>query len=137
MSDRTIRLHASPAPARLTSNWAGTFVGTPIPIEIPAGTTGLTKVTDRDHEGPGTFLGIEVPPTAESARRRLELPPGNRATEVRTYTARSTLYAIAGAVRGSTTGELQLEVLNPESLVEDSRWRMPFDFELRFASALK
>lgn len=133
MPNRTVRVRgrATPVPALRPES----FGDEPRGVAIPPGTAGLTKVTSRDSEGPGTYLGVRAPPTAESAARRLQLPAWNRAEEVRTYRTTDWLYANIGIVAESRTKDIQLEARNPEVLEEVSRRRLPFDFEARISHA--
>jgi hypothetical protein len=134
MPTRTVRVRARQAavpPIRLE-----TFGEEPVGVAFPPGTTGLTKVTSHHTDGPGRYLGVDTPPTSESAARRLVLPASNQAEELRIYRTTGWLYASIGTVAGSRTNELQVEVHNPEVLQEVSRWSLPLDFEARLSHVL-
>lgn len=134
MPQRTIRLRAKAVdtvPLR-----PETFGSDPIGIAIPPGTDGLTKVTNPESEGVGHYIGLGVPPTSESAVRRLALPRPNRAEEVRALRTIDWVFGSIGTVAGSRTNDLQIEVENPEALEEVSRWKLPLDVETRLSHAV-
>lgn len=133
MADRVVTIHAKPVAVHPSR--PETFGDVPKGVAIPPGTGGLVKVTSQDRDGPGTYLGFEIPPTSESATTRLVLPSNNSADEVRTYRTSGWLFGTVGTVAGSRTNELQLEVRNPEVLHEESRWHLPQDSEVRFGHA--
>ena len=133
MPRRNVRVRAEPS--NVPALHPETFGGEPVPVVFPPGTTGFTKVTNPEAEGPGRYLGFSTPPTVESAARRLVLPSTNRAEEVRTYRNVEPLYANVGTVAGSRTNDLQVEAFNSDALEEVSRRRLLYDFESRLVHA--
>jgi hypothetical protein len=134
MTERLVRVRGKAA--HVPALRPETFGTEPAGVLFPPGTGGLVKVTSPERDGAGTYLGFRAPPTTESAGRRLVLPPGNRATELRTYRTTDWLIGNIGTVAGSPTKDLQLEVHNPEVLEEVSRRRLLDDPASRFYHAL-
>lgn len=134
MTEKVVRVRGQRLPP--AAHRPETFDSGSVGVVLPAGTRGLYKVTGNSAHGPGEYLTGTRPPTQESARRRLELPPTNPASEVREYRATRSVYADLGVVSGGSAGDLQFEVKNPEALEEVRRWSLPLDAEVRFVRML-
>lgn len=135
MAERNLTVTGSPVPSH--PRRPETFAGTSFGVVLPAGAGPFFKVTSSDTRGLGEYFTTTIPPTRESARRRLTLPETNRAEEVRECMTVRPVYAVVGTIADGTANDVQFETRESSAFVELERHRIPPDGEVRMIHVLE